>query len=95
MAAFRVHIERVIYSTENRVKYVLSLHPEGPESGPGTPWEQYTSDAGLCEALGALNVSEDQQQRVLSVPRNTSRETFPVDITEGVARKFGWPPTAE
>jgi hypothetical protein len=79
-----------IHSTDNRIKYVMSLHPEGVD-GPGTPLRQYGNDASLCEALNALNVAEARQQRVLSVLRNATYESFPVDISEDVARQFGWP----
>ena len=69
----------------------MSIYPEG-EGGPGTPLIQYGNDAALCEALSTLNVAEPEQQRVLSVLRNMTYQSFPVDITEDVARRVGWRP---
>jgi hypothetical protein len=67
------------------------IYPEGVD-GPGTPLRQYGTDATLCEALNTLNVTVPQQQRILSVLRSATHESFPVDISEDVARQFGWRP---
>jgi hypothetical protein len=69
----------------------MSIYPEG-DGGPATPLIQYGNDAALCEGLSTLNVAETEQQRVLSVLRNVPYQSFPVDISDDVARQFGWRP---
>jgi hypothetical protein len=90
MTAFCVDVSCVNSSVGDgpEAKYLISLYPEqGPEALRFLP-----NDDVLCETLERLGVHAPQQERILSVLRTLGRETVPVDISEEVAREFGWPP---
>lgn len=91
MTAFNVGLTRLIYSTGDRVKYAMLLHPGCDQLGVAAR-RDFGSDEELCEALEQLGLPEPQQERILSVLHTVTEETVPVDISEEVAREFGWAP---
>ena len=68
MTAFKVGLTRLIYSTDNRLKYAMLLHPACGETGVAAR-RDFGSDEELCEALQQLGVPQPQQERILSVLR--------------------------
>ena len=90
MPVFEVSITRLISTGDVKTKYLMKLHREFPQVGQSA-FTGFSDDAALCEALARLGLPEPQQQRMLSaLHRGGDNEVFTTDISNEVARSFGW-----